>query len=182
MDDGGLVVVDNDNNDDDAYNEDKLNGSHVGHGLAPPLHLPASPPASSPPADQKSVLSQNFRITNCFQTSDFSAAGVIVQLEKLQTGLSGIALQNQSKEGGARVLSRYNLDIQPLCTWLRWCFSCLPSTSTFGFLYSLFWVVDIISLGKRISPPCCEAKLTVSCPKISGIRRGGKRHDQKGKK
>ena len=118
VDDGGLVVVNNDNDDndhddDDAYNEDKLNGSHVGHGLAPPLHLPASP--SPPPADQKSVLSQNFRITNCFQTSDFSAAGVIVQLEKLQTGLSGIALQNQSKEGGARVLSRYNLDIQPLC-------------------------------------------------------------------
>ena len=104
-DDTGLVVVDNDDNDDDDANaKDKLlNGSHVGHGLAPPLHLPASPlPASPPPADQKSVLSQNFRITNCFQTSDFSAAGVIVQLEKLQTALWGIvALQNQSKGGMA---------------------------------------------------------------------------------
>ena len=108
-DDGGLVVVvdkdndDDDDDDDDDDAKDKLNGSHVGHGLAPPLHLPASPlPASPPPADQKSVLSQNFRITNCFQTSDFSAAGVIVQLEKLQTALWGIiALQNQSKGGMA---------------------------------------------------------------------------------
>ena len=54
VDDGGLVVVNNDNDDndhddDDAYNEDKLNGSHVGHGLAPPLHLPASPPCLSTP-------------------------------------------------------------------------------------------------------------------------------------